>query len=176
MLAELLSSVAELRSGEELDALLRRVVDAARELVGARYAALGVLGSSDGDLADFIHMGVHASIAAEIGELPRGRGLLGGLLVDHRPRRVANIETAADSVGFPPGHPPMRRFLGMPIRVGHDLFGSLYLADRVDAATSSTASRSLTAPGQSPVGMSLATTSTPPCSPHSHATPSAPPP
>jgi signal transduction histidine kinase len=111
-----------------LPAVLRRIVDAARELVGARYAALGVV-SSGGGLAEFIHSGMPADAVEVIGHLPEGKGLLGALIDDPRPIRLRDIADDPRSVGFPPGHPPMHSFLGVPIRIRDEVFGNLYLAE-----------------------------------------------
>ena len=111
-----------------LPVVLRRIADAARELVGARYAALGVIGP-DGDLVEFVHVGVPADVVEEIGPLPQGKGLLGVLIEDPRPIRLGRIGDDPRSSGFPPGHPPMASFLGVPIRIRDEVFGNLYLAD-----------------------------------------------
>jgi signal transduction histidine kinase len=111
-----------------LPVVLRRIADAARELVGARYAALGVIGP-DGDLVEFVHVGVPADVVEEIGPLPQGKGLLGVLIEDPRPIRLDRIGDDPRSSGFPPGHPPMAGFLGVPIRIRDEVFGNLYLAD-----------------------------------------------
>jgi len=111
-----------------LPAVLHRIADAARELVGARYAALGVIGP-DGDLVEFVHVGVPADVVEEIGPLPQGKGLLGVLIEDPRPIRLDRIGDDPRSSGFPPGHPPMAGFLGVPIRIRDEVFGNLYLAD-----------------------------------------------
>jgi two-component system, NarL family, sensor histidine kinase DevS len=114
-----------------LPAVLRRVVDAAREVAGAHYAALGVVGA-DGQLEQFLHAGMDAETVAAIGELPKGRGLLGTLLADPRPIRVARIADDERSTGFPRHHPPMTSFLGVPVRSRDVVFGNLYLTERVD--------------------------------------------
>jgi signal transduction histidine kinase len=106
--------------------LLRRIVDAARELVGARYAALGVIGA-DGHLAQFVHAGMPAELVERIGRLPQGKGLLGALIDDPVPIRLAVLGEDSRSVGFPTGHPHMDSFLGVPIRVRDQVFGNLYL-------------------------------------------------
>ena len=111
-----------------LPVVLRRIADAARELVGARYAALGVIGP-DGDLVEFVHVGMPADVVAEIGPLPQGKGLLGALIEDPRPIRLRRIGDDPRSSGFPAGHPPMASFLGVPIRIRDEVFGNLYLAD-----------------------------------------------
>ena len=113
-----------------LPAVLHRIVDAAREVAGARYAALGVIGP-DGQLEQFLHAGMDAETVAAIGELPKGRGLLGTLLADPRPVRVPRIAADDRSTGFPRGHPPMTSFLGVPVRSRDVVFGNLYLTERV---------------------------------------------
>ncbi|HEY6592987.1 MAG TPA: GAF domain-containing protein [Asanoa sp.] len=111
-----------------LPAVLRRIAEAARELVGARYAALGVI-SPAGGLAQFVHTGMPPETVEEIGHLPQGKGLLGALIEDPRPIRLDRIADDSRSSGFPPGHPPMNSFLGVPIRVRDEVFGNLYLAE-----------------------------------------------
>ncbi len=108
--------------------VLRHVVEAARELVGSRYAALGVIAPSGG-LSQFIHVGIPAEVAAAIGNLPQGKGLLGALIDNPAPIRLPTLAEDTRSSGFPPGHPPMRNFLGVPIRIGEIVFGNLYLTD-----------------------------------------------
>jgi signal transduction histidine kinase len=112
-----------------LPVVLRQIVGAARELVGARYAALGVLGR-DGELEQFVHAGMDDELAARIGELPRGRGILGLLIRKPVPLRLADLSGHPASAGFPPGHPPMTGFLGVPVRIGEEVFGHLYLTER----------------------------------------------
>ncbi|MEV4536650.1 GAF domain-containing protein [Asanoa sp. NPDC049518] len=121
--------------GLTLPALLRRIVEAARELVGARYAALGVV-SPRGGLAEFIHSGMPADAVEVIGHLPEGKGLLGALIDDPRPIRLQDIADDRRSVGFPPGHPPMHSFLGVPIRIRDEVFGNLYLSESEGGAFS----------------------------------------
>ena len=113
----------------EVPAVLRRIVEAARELVHARYAALGVIGT-DGGLEQFIHVGLDEDAAERIGHLPEGKGLLGALIDDPQPIRLRSISDHPRSVGFPPGHPPMTSFLGVPIRIRDEVFGNLYLTER----------------------------------------------
>ncbi|WP_211176999.1 GAF domain-containing protein [Pseudonocardia acidicola] len=112
-----------------LRVLLRRIVEAARELVGARYAALGVI-APDGGLAEFVHVGMPPETVARIGDLPEGKGLLGALIDDPEPIRLRRIAGDERSSGFPPGHPPMHSFLGVPIRVRSEVFGNLYLTEK----------------------------------------------
>ncbi|GAA3394916.1 two-component system sensor histidine kinase [Cryptosporangium minutisporangium] len=111
-----------------LPTVLRHVAEAARDLLDARYAALGVL-SPSGGLAEFIHVGMAPDTVARIGHLPEGKGLLGALIDDPQPIRLDRIDTAPRSSGFPPGHPPMESFLGVPIRIRDEVFGNLYLTD-----------------------------------------------
>jgi signal transduction histidine kinase len=111
-----------------LPVVLRRIAEAARELVGARYAALGVI-SPTGGLIEFVHSGMPPEVVERIGHLPEGKGLLGALIDDPRPIRLRRIADDPRSAGFPPGHPPMDSFLGVPIRVRDEVFGNLYLAE-----------------------------------------------
>ena len=111
-----------------LPAVLRRIVEAARELVGARYAALGVI-SPTGGLAEFVHTGMPRGRGGRGSATCReGKGLLGALIEDPRPIRLRRIASDPRSVGFPPGHPPMSSFLGVPIRIRDEVFGNLYLS------------------------------------------------
>jgi len=112
-----------------LPAVLRQIVGAARDLLGARYAALGVLGR-DGELEQFVHAGMGDALVAEIGDLPRGRGVLGLLTSEPVPIRLASLSAHPAAAGFPPGHPPMGSFLGVPVRIGEEVFGNLYLTER----------------------------------------------
>src|SRR5580658_4268063 len=112
-----------------LPVVLRQIVAAARDLVGARYAALGVLGR-DGELEQFVHAGMDEELVARIGDLPRGRGILGLLIRQPVPLRLADLSAHSASSGFPPGHPPMTRFLGVPVHIGEEVFGTLYLTER----------------------------------------------
>src|SRR4051812_9988748 len=111
-----------------LRSMLDRIVAAACDLVGAQYGALGVL-ASDGSLEHFVHHGMPPALVAHIGDLPRGQGLLGAVLDVPVAVRVDDLTQDGRSGGFPPGHPPMRSFLGVPIRVRGAAFGELYLAD-----------------------------------------------
>jgi signal transduction histidine kinase len=111
-----------------LPAVLRHIAEAARELIGARYAALGVI-APGGGLAEFIHVGMPDEVIAEIGHLPEGKGLLGALIAEPHPIRLSQISDDPRSSGFPAAHPPMSSFLGVPIRVREEVFGNLYLAE-----------------------------------------------
>lgn len=128
--SRLIESGLVIGSGLDLDSVLRRLVESARRVVGARYAALGILTESGDGLARFIWSGIDDATAMNIGRLPGGRGLLGRLITDPRPLRVAHIGDHPSSAGFPPGHPPMETFLGVPVSLGGDVYGNLYLTDR----------------------------------------------
>lgn len=116
----------------DLAEVLRHVVTAAAELAHASYGALGVLGRHGG-LEEFIHVGMPEDVAERIGHLPKGQGLLGALITDPRPIRLNDMAGDPRSSGFPHGHPPMRSFLGVPIRIRGTVYGNLYLTDRLDA-------------------------------------------
>jgi signal transduction histidine kinase len=113
-----------------LDAVLQRLVEAAAELTGARYAALGVIGPSGTQLERFLTTGIDAATHAAIGELPRGRGILGVLIRDAESLRLHRISDDPRSVGFPPNHPPMKTFLGVPIHLRGVAYGNLYLTEK----------------------------------------------
>ena len=121
------SSLAVVRL-TDLPHVLRRIAEVALDLVGARYAALGVL-SPTGRLEQFIHVGMPPGAEAAIGRLPEGHGILGALIDDPRPIRLDQIGTDPRSIGFPPNHPTMESFLGVPIRVRDEIFGNIYVAD-----------------------------------------------
>ena len=129
----LLEAVVAVGSNLELEAVLRRIVEAAVTLVDARYGALGVVGE-DGRLADFIPVGMDEGTIAGIDHWPEGRGLLGLLIKDPNPLRLAEIAGHPQSSGFPDGHPPMRTFLGVPVRIRDEVYGNLYLTEKRDGA------------------------------------------
>src|ERR1700729_3749614 len=114
----------------DLDVVLGRVLESARELSGARYAALGVTDDARTELDRFITVGLDEDTRQQIGELPRGRGVLGELITHPVALRLADVDAHPHSYGFPPGHPPMRTFLGVPILVGGVPFGNLYLTEK----------------------------------------------
>lgn len=114
------------------ESLLRQIVEAARELTGARYAALGVLNESRDGLEQFVTAGFDAETYASIGALPSGRGLLGRLIEHPEPLRLKRIADHPDSFGFPPHHPPMDSFLGVPVAIRGTIFGNLYLTEKFD--------------------------------------------
>jgi signal transduction histidine kinase len=129
---ELLLELGALSGGLVLTRVLESVVHSAQRLVHARYAALGIVGA-DGTLVQFVHSGMEPEVVAAIGRLPEGRGVLGTLINRPEPVRVPDISAHPDSVGFPAHHPPMRSFLGVPVRVGDAVYGNLYLADKIGA-------------------------------------------
>src|SRR5580765_1304634 len=110
-----------------LDALLERLVQVAAELTASQYAALGVIDRTGTQLERFITHGIDADDQAAIGDLPRGRGVLGVLIREATPLRLHDLSEDPRSVGFPPGHPPMRSFLGVPILLRGVAYGNLYL-------------------------------------------------
>jgi signal transduction histidine kinase len=114
----------------DVDVVLNRVLESARELTGARYAALGVLGSSRTELERFLTIGMDESEREGIGALPRGRGVLGELIAHPQALRLTDISEHPRSYGFPHGHPPMRSFLGVPILIDGTPFGNLYLTEK----------------------------------------------
>ena len=118
--------VAEL----DIERLLHDMLEVARELTGARYAALGVLDDRRERLERFLTVGIDEPVHAAIGELPRGRGILGVLIADPRPLRLHDVREHPQSYGFPVNHPPMRSFLGVPIVVRGESFGNLYLTEK----------------------------------------------
>ena len=104
--------------------MLNRVLEASRNLTGARYAALGVLDESRSELERFLTLGIDEVTRREIGPLPRGRGVLGELITDSVPLRLAVVDSHPRSYGFPLGHPRMRSFLGVPVLVGGEPYGT----------------------------------------------------
>ena len=123
---KLLDVILGISSDLELDATLDRIVDAAIQLTGARYGALGVRGT-DGVLASFVHQGIDAVSVEKIGHLPVGKGVLGVPLQNAPALRLDDLAEHPAAAGFPPHHPPMHAFLGVPITVRGTVFGSLYV-------------------------------------------------
>ncbi|GAA4561603.1 two-component system sensor histidine kinase DosT [Micromonospora coerulea] len=132
-LRALLDAVVVIGSDLDLRSTLQRIVESACELVGATYGALGVIGP-DRLLHDFIIHGIGPELHAKIGDLPHGRGVLGLLIDEPRPVRMPDITQHPKSYGFPPHHPPMHSFLGVPVRIRDQVFGNLYLAEKQGAA------------------------------------------
>ena len=118
--------VAEL----DLESVLQRVLETARELTGARYAALGILDDRKEELERFIFLGIDEETRRLIGPLPRGHGVLGELIRRPEPLRLHDVTQHPRSYGFPPGHPPMTTFLGVPILIRGEAFGNLYLTEK----------------------------------------------
>jgi GAF domain-containing protein len=118
----------------ELDpeTVLDRILEEAREITGARYAALGVMNEERSELERFLTVGVDGATHRAIGELPHGRGVLGVLIEDPRPLRLPDVARHPQSYGFPPGHPPMHGFLGVPIVIRGEAWGNLYLTEKHD--------------------------------------------
>ncbi|ABL80515.1 MULTISPECIES: GAF domain-containing protein [unclassified Nocardioides] len=128
----LLDAVVTMAADLSLDDLLTRIVEIASDLAGARYAALGVLGAGeDRRLQTFVTHGVTGAQHHDIGDLPTGHGLLGLIIDQPEPLRLHDIAEHPASYGFPPHHPPMRSFLGVPVRIRDKVFGNLYLTEKV---------------------------------------------
>jgi signal transduction histidine kinase len=117
----------------EVDRVLQLIADRVRDLAEAQYAAIGIV-DSDGAIERFITSGITDEERARIGDLPRGRGLLGLIIRENRSYRIADIGAHPESYGFPPSHPPMNSFLGMPIRAAGTAVGRLYLTNKIGAA------------------------------------------
>jgi two-component system, NarL family, sensor histidine kinase DevS len=117
----------------DLETVLRRVLEEARELTGARYAALGILDEDRHELERFLTLGIDAATHHEIGSLPRGRGVLGVLIEHPVPLRLTDVSEHAHSYGFPAGHPRMKSFLGVPVLVRGEAYGNLYLTEKADS-------------------------------------------
>lgn len=128
----------------DLSVVLRRIIEAAVELVDAQYGALGVLDEAKTALSQFITVGIDDETYHAIGDLPHGHGILGLLIVDPKPLRLPDLREHPDSYGFPPHHPPMRSFLGVPILVRQEVFGNLYLTDKKSAEVFSDVDEELT--------------------------------
>jgi signal transduction histidine kinase len=126
----LLEAVLAVAGNLDLQGVLRRITEAAATLADAEYAALGVISDDGKGLSQFLVVGVDDEMVARIGALPTGHGILGEVIRDPRPLRLHDLSTAPGSVGFPPNHPPMHTFLGVPIRVRDVVFGNLYLTEK----------------------------------------------
>ena len=127
-LRTVLDAVAAIASDLDLRSVLTRIVEAATQLTGARYGALGVLGSDS--VVEFVTTGIDEATARSIGDPPRGAGVLGLLLDDPRPLRIDDVTRHPLAAGFPPHHPPMRSFLGVPVRIRGTVYGNLYLTEK----------------------------------------------
>lgn len=133
-LEQLLEVGRSIVSELDLETLLRRVTEAARDVTGAAYAALGILNADKTGLERFLHSGIDEQKRREIGPLPRGRGVLGELIRKPRPLRLPDVGAHARSYGFPPGHPEMKTFLGTPVLVRGEAWGNLYLTEKEGGA------------------------------------------
>src|SRR5205823_10849246 len=130
----LLEAALVLTSEHSPAVVLQRIVELAAELTGARYAALGVIAAGGGSLSAFLTTGLGPEERAAIGPLPEGHGILGVIIEDPRPLRLAEISDDPRSVGFPPNHPPMHSFLGAPVKARGKVFGNLYLTEKQGTA------------------------------------------
>ena len=129
----LLDAVVAVGTNLDLETVLTQIVEAAITLVRARYGALGIIGEGGG-LAEFVPVGLASDEIKAIHHWPEGRGLLGALITDPRPLRLPDISASPKSSGFPPGHPPMGSFLGVPVRVRDEVYGNLYLTEKEGGA------------------------------------------
>src|SRR3954452_7700932 len=129
----LLDAFLSVSTGLDLPSTLRRITEVAVDLDDARYGALGVLRHGGAGLAQFIHVGIDDELAARMGSLPEGKGVLGQLITEPYPLRIRDLGQHPASVGFPPHHPPMRTFLGVPVLVRGEVFGNLYLTEKAQA-------------------------------------------
>jgi len=129
-LRRLLDAVLVVGSDLDLETTLRRITEAAVQISGAHYGALGVLDDTRTRLVEFVTVGMADEVRARIGDLPKGHGILGILITDPRPLRLPDLREHPGSYGFPPNHPPMTSFLGVPVVVGGQAFGNLYLCDK----------------------------------------------
>ncbi|MCI0478428.1 MAG: GAF domain-containing protein, partial [Anaerolineales bacterium] len=136
-LAALHNAAVALTTELELNVVLQKVVDLARELAGARYGALGVLGHDGQFIEQFVTSGISPQERAEMGAPPRGHGLLGVLIREGKPIRIPDIGADERSVGFPPHHPPMHSLLGVPIKFKGRVIGDLYMSDKLGPDNSS---------------------------------------
>src|SRR5215210_5167559 len=131
-LRRLIEAGCSLASNLDLDHMLERLIAIAADLTGARYVALGILDTERRELERFLTRGIDADGRRAIGDLPRGRGILGVLIDDPRPLRLASVGDDPRSYGFPAGHPPMNTFLGTPVLIRGEAWGNLYLTEKQD--------------------------------------------
>ena len=131
-LLRLLDAVMAIGSEQTLPDALRRITETAADLVDANYAALGVLDETGSRLSEFITVGIDEETTTRIGARPEGHGILGLLILEPKPLRLPDLHAHPDSFGFPPGHPPMTSFLGVPIRLRGVVYGNLYMTDKTD--------------------------------------------
>ena len=128
-LTALIAAASEVVGESDLVDVLNKTVETAMQLTGAQYGAMGVIGEH-GTLIEFLHQGMDSEVAAKVGPLPTGKGVLGALIRDAQPIRLDRISEHPDSYGFPDHHPVMDSFLGVPIRLGDQVFGNLYLTEK----------------------------------------------
>jgi signal transduction histidine kinase len=129
-LRRLFRAVVAIGTDLDLTATLQRIVESATELADAQYGALGVLDPTGTFLSEFLTVGIDAEQRGQIGDLPKGHGILGLLIREPKAIRLPDLREHPDSFGFPPNHPPMRSFLGVPVTVHGEIFGNLYLTDK----------------------------------------------
>ena len=129
----LLAAGVSIFSRHDLDHVLQEVVDAARDVVGAKYAALGVMGADRTSLVQFVTSGIDDETRKRIGDPPRGHGLLGHVIREAKPVRATDLNRHPQRFGFPPHHPPMKSFLGVPVKSRDAVFGNLYLTEKIGA-------------------------------------------
>jgi signal transduction histidine kinase len=134
-LRRLLDAGRSLVSDLDVDGVLDQLLHAAVDVTGARYAALGILDSRRERLERFVTLGVDDAVRGEIGDPPRGRGVLGALITDPRPLRLDSVADDPRTFGFPPGHPPMETFLGVPVLIRGEAWGNLYLTEKAEPFT-----------------------------------------
>src|ERR1700728_695435 len=134
-LQRLVSAILMIEADIDLPVLLRHLVEEACALVEARFGALGVLNASRTALDQFVTVGMSDDEERDIGARPTGRGVLGLLITDPEPLRLDDLRSHIDSYGYPPHHPPMHSFLGVPVRVRGEVYGNLYLTDKLTADT-----------------------------------------
>jgi signal transduction histidine kinase len=130
-LRRVLEATLLLEADLDLPTLLRHIIDEARSMTNARFGALGVLNDEGDALTEFITVGLEPDEEGQIGDRPTGRGVLGLLISDPKPRRLAQLSSDPASYGFPANHPPMTSFLGVPIKVRDEVYGNLYLTDKI---------------------------------------------
>ena len=131
-LRDLYEAVVAISTELDLTNVLQHIVSSAKQLADAEYAALGVLDDSGTELHDFVYDGIDPELAQAIGHLPEGRGILGELIRAPQALRLDDLTAHPKSCGFPPGHPPMHVFLGVPITIGGHPFGNLYLTEKAN--------------------------------------------
>jgi signal transduction histidine kinase len=129
-LRKLVDAVLSISADLDLASVLQRIIDVAMDLVDAQYGAIGVLDETKTALAEFVTAGLDDETYRAIGDLPKGHGILGLLIVEPKPLRLPDLREHPESYGFPPNHPPMKSFLGVPIVVRQEVFGNLYLTDK----------------------------------------------